>query len=428
MTDIETIDQTARSQQNSGLSETERPAAEREAFLSDEFKETFFYCLKIFLGVRLLLGLLAVLATALLEPNVATAVPGWDAPVQTPGWHNFFSAWERWDALWFLRIAIGGYEDSDLSAAFFPLYPLLVRGVSLAVGAQPLAAALLVSNVAFLGALVVVFELTRDVFGRPIAKRAVLYMAIFPTAYFFIAPYTESLFLLLTAGAFLAARRGRWEWAGLCGALAAGTRSLGLILVLPLVVQAILQWRERRAATASEDARFRPDRGLVIALAWSSFVVVGTVSYLFFWQRFNGDWFTPINDQNGWLREFSFPWTSYLRGTQEAFRFIGQYAGGYHQIDWIFVTVALGILVWLFRKIALPYWLYGALSLLVPMSFIFGGRPFMSMPRFILPIFPVFWGLALLAERFRVHDLIVAVSAAGLGIMTVLFVNWYFVF
>ena len=425
MSDIETVDPPP-SQSQSGPSEVTDARVARSPLFSDGFKETFFYCLRVFVGVRLLLGLLAVLATALLQSNVATTVPGWDAPVQTPGWHNFFSAWERWDALWFLRIAINGYEDSDLSAAFFPLYPLLVRGVSMMIGGHPLAAGIFVSNAAFLGALIVVFELTREVFSRPIAKRAVLYMAIFPTAYFFVAPYTESLFLLLVAGAFLAAHRGRWEWAGLCGALAAGTRSIGLVLVVPLAVQAFMQWRTRRSQ--GEEKKTGIDRHLLVALAWSSFVAVGTLSYLFFWQRFNGDWLTPINDQNGWLREFSFPWTSYLRGTQEAFRFIGQFAGGYHQLDWIFVTVALVVLIWLFRKIALPYWLYGALSLLVPMSFIFGGRPFMSMPRFILPIFPIFWGLALLAERYKIHELIVAVSAAGLGIMTVLFINWYFVF
>lgn len=396
--------------------------APRKRFISDELKQSFVYCLKLFLVLRISLGLLAVLATALLEPNVATSVPGWDAPVQTPGWHNFFSAWERWDALWFLRIAVEGYDDSTLSAAFFPLYPVLVRGVSSAIGASPLGAALLVTHVAFLGALVVVFELTRDIFDRKFAQRTVLYMAIFPTAYFFVAPYTESLFVLLSAGAFLAARRRHWEWAGACGALASGTRSIGLILVVPLAIEAITQWR--RSAPDDSGAK----RHLFIALAWSSFVAVGTASYLFFWQRFNGDWSTPISDQGGWLREFSFVWSSFLKGTQEAARFIGQYAGGYHQLDWILVTVALAAVIWLVRKVSPTYWVYAVLSLLVPLSFVFEGRPFMSMPRFILPVFPIFWAFAMFAERFKAHEFIVAVSAAGLGIMTVLFVNWYFVF
>lgn len=389
---------------------------------SDGFKQTFFYCLRVFLAVRILLGLLAVLGVALVEANTATVVPGWDTPVHTPGWHNFFSAWERWDALWFMRIAVHGYADSDLSAAFFPLYPLLIRFVSMALGGNALAAAILVSNAAFLGALVTLFELTREVFDRAMARRTILYISIFPTAYFFIAPYTESLFLFLTAGAFLAAHRQRWEWAGVCGALAASTRSIGLVLVLPLAIQAYVQWRDRR------QGRAKVDKHLLIALMWSAFVSVGTLAYLFSWHRANGDWLTPLSDQHGWLREFSFVWTSYVRGTQEAFRFIGQYAGGYHQLDWLIVTGAIVAVVLLARRIPVSYWLYAALSLAVPMSLIFGGRPFMSMPRFVLPVFPFFWGLAMLSQRYKVHELIVAVSAAGLGLMTVLFVNWYFVF
>lgn len=420
MTDI------ARDQHAETLSSGASDAADGEpepqrSLFSQEFKQTFWYCLRLFIAVRVLLGLLALLATALLEPNTATNVPGWPAPPQSPGWHNLFTAWERWDALWFLRIATEGYADDDLSAAFFPFYPLLIRGVTVLIGGHALAAALIVSNLAFFGALLTVFELTREVFDRAIAKRAVLYMAIFPTAYFFVAPYTESLFLLLAAGAFLAAHRHRWEWAGLCGALAASTRSIGLILVLPLLLQALSQWRSRTKGK-------RIDRELVIAAAWSGFVTVGTLSYLLFWERFAGDWLTPLSNQNGWLREFSFVWTSYVRGTGEAFRFIGQYAGGYHQLDWLFVTLAIVVIVWLWGKAPLPYCVYAALSLLVPMSFIFAGRPFMSMPRFILPIFPLFWGLALIAEKLKIHDLVVAVSAAGLGILTVLFVNWYFVF
>ncbi|MEA2499705.1 MAG: hypothetical protein QOH26_2110, partial [Actinomycetota bacterium] len=74
------------------------------------------------------------------------------------------------------------------------------------------------------------------------------------------------------------------------------------------------------------------------------------------------------------------------------------------------------------------YVVYTLAALLMPLSLIFEGRAFMSMPRFVLPLFPLFWALSRFAERFRAHDLVVAVSAAGLGVMTVLFVNWYFVF
>jgi hypothetical protein len=53
----------------------------------------------------------------------------------------------------------------------------------------------------------------------------------------------------------------------------------------------------------------------------------------------------------------------------------------------------------------------------------------MSMPRFVLPVFPAFWAFAVLVERKRVpHEAVVATFAGGLGLLTVLFVNWYAIF
>jgi hypothetical protein len=75
------------------------------------------------------------------------------------------------------------------------------------------------------------------------------------------------------------------------------------------------------------------------------------------------------------------------------------------------------------------YGVYTWASILAPLSFVFAPRPFMSLPRFLLPVFPILWAGAVWAGRRRgVHEAIVAVSAAVLGIFTVLFVTWYFVF
>jgi hypothetical protein len=67
-------------------------------------------------------------------------------------------------------------------------------------------------------------------------------------------------------------------------------------------------------------------------------------------------------------------------------------------------------------------------SLLLPLTLAFDGRPLLSLPRFVVVVFPLFWALARLAERWRVHDAVVATSAAGLGLLSVLFVNWYYIF
>ena len=369
--------------------------------------------------MRIALGILALLGVALLEGSDVVNVPGWPAPVPSPGWHNLFTAWERWDGLWFLRIADAGYGGTDPSAAFFPLYPLLIRGLSGLIGGHPLAAALFISNLAYLGALFALYELTLMEYNHEFARRTVLYLAVFPTAFFFLAPYTESLFLLLVVTSFLMAKRGQWAFAAALGALACATRSVGLALILPLMLEA---WSQARA---SEEGR---GRALMKTLPWAVMPVVGLLAYLFFWYRTNGDWLTPVRNQSGWLREFHWVWDSLVKGTQEAFRFIGQFSGGFHQFDWIVVMFALGAAIWVVRKARAPYIAYTLVSLALPMFLIFGGRPFMSMPRFIVVIFPLFWALAAAAERFKVNDLIVGVSAAGLGVCTLLFVNWYFIF
>ncbi|HWO71681.1 MAG TPA: mannosyltransferase family protein, partial [Actinomycetota bacterium] len=133
----------------------------------DRLRGALAHSLAVFAALRVGLAILALTAVALL-PNAATApggaaaglpgpvdVPGWPAPEPGPGWRNLVTAWERFDALWFLRIAEEGYREGDGSAAFFPLYPLAIRTVSRLLGGRPLAAALLVSNAALLAALVV---------------------------------------------------------------------------------------------------------------------------------------------------------------------------------------------------------------------------------------------------------------------------------
>jgi hypothetical protein len=94
----------------------------------------------------------------------------------------------------------------------------------------------------------------------------------------------------------------------------------------------------------------------------------------------------------------------------------------------VLVGVMLAAAVWVVRRCPAPYSTYVVLTLILSLSFVFEGRPFMSLPRFALPLFPLFWALAAFARRYDAHSVVVAASAAGLGIMTVLFVNWYFVF
>lgn len=380
-------------------------------------KEGLRYCVGVFLVLRVALTVLAVAGVAVLPGLSPVDVPGWPGRLTTPGWHNAVTAFERFDALWFLRIASEGYRVDDGSAVFFPGYPLTVRAISFVLGGRPLAAGMLVSNLATLGAMIGLYFLTASEHDEATARRTVLYLAVFPTAFFLVAPYTEALFLLLAVVSLWGARRGRWAVAGLAGAGAAAVRNIGVLLVLPLLVEAFHQLREGRR------------EGTLGRVAWSLVPVASTVAYLSFWQVLSGDFLAPLNEQATWQRTFSLAPVTVARGTWEAFRFVGQYPAGYHLLDWLLVVPALAAAVWVAVRMRPVYAVYTWALLLPPLSYIFLPRPFMSLPRFLLWVFPILWAAAVWAgRRPAIHHAIVAISAAVLGLLTVLFVNWYFVF
>jgi hypothetical protein len=373
------------------------------------------YCVLVFLAVRIGLSLVCVVGVGTIEPRGGDlpAVAGWPiAPVE-PGWHNAVDATERQDAAWYLRIATQGYRPDDGSAAFFPLYPLAVRAVAWLPFLGTFGAGLLVSNAAFLGALVMLHALTRLEFGsEAMARRAVLFLAVFPTAFFFLAPYTESMFLLLSISAFWFARRNRWAWAAVMAALAATTRSVGLLLAPALAVEAWLQWREQGRA-------FGP------RLAAAATTALGPLAYLAYWQsRSTNNFWIPIDAQRNWNRDVGAPWASLNDAIHLAVRY-----SSYWLVDLLVVGVVMVAVVMGWRMLRAPYLTYAGLSLLIELSAPMPGRPLLSMPRFVAVIFPAFWVLARGVGRKHLSEpLVVGVFAGSYGILALLFINWWHVF
>ncbi|HEX2234132.1 MAG TPA: mannosyltransferase family protein, partial [Thermoleophilaceae bacterium] len=199
----------------------------------------------------------------------------------------------RWDAVWYLRIADSGYGEAPARVAFFPLYPLLVRAAGELGGGSPgarLIAAYLVSLAAFLGALALLFRLTSLELGRRLAAPTLLLLAVFPASLYFGAPYSESLFLLASVGAFYAARTGSWAWAGAAAGAASATRSAGILLLLPV---AMLWW-------AQHDRRLRD-------LAWLALAPACLGAYALHLAFVQGDPFAFLDVQEAWYRDFAGP-------------------------------------------------------------------------------------------------------------------------
>jgi mannosyltransferase PIG-V len=374
-------------------------------------------CLLVFLGVRVALFALSAVGGAGLLPipfGQPTTDAGFPPPSLQPSWHVLFTATERQDALWFLRLATHGYAAGDNSAAFFPLYPMLVRAVAWLPGIGPLGAGLLVANASFAGALVMVHGLTHlEYRDDETARRSVLFLAIFPTAFFFMAPYSESTFLLLSLLAFWFARRDRWALAAVCGALAALTRSIGVLLIPALGIEAFLQWR-------------REGRPIWPRLAAAAGVALGPLAYFLFWELRFHDFWAPLDAQRSWQRETGFPLTTLWDAVVEASR-----RRTYWLLDVLVVGAAMaGIaLAAAARRLRGSYLAYALLSLVLPLLAPFPDRPLLSMPRFVIVLFPVAWGFALaVRRRWLAEPLVTAAFAMGYGLMAVLFVGWQYVF
>jgi hypothetical protein len=337
----------------------------------------------------------------------------------------------RWDSSWFLRIAHDGYVGHDPArTAFFPLYPLLIRGAAVLIG-SPLVAGALVSTAAFGIALVLMHRLTALELGDDAARAAVLLTALSPMSFFFSAVYSESLFLALSLGSVLAARRERWALAGVLGALAAATRSAGALLVVPL---ALLYARAHR----------RPRHDAL----WIALVPLGLAAFCGWLALRGADGLAPFHAQQAWFRHFAWPWNGVrdaaiaawdgarqlLSGSRTPvyFRAAGGdpfAAAGHNLVLFAFLIAAIPAAVGVVRRLPVAYGAYILTALALPLSFPVAPQPLMSLPRFLVVLFPLFMWLGWWVSRggrWREWGAL-TVSVVAMVVFTAQFATWHWV-
>jgi hypothetical protein len=362
----------------------------------------------------------------------------------------------HWDAVWYLSIADSGYGEADSPrVAFFPLYPLLVRGVGELGGGSRgalLVASYVVALAAFFLALVLLHRLATLELGRRVAGRTLLLLCAFPASLFFGAPYSESLFLLASVGAFLAAREGSWAWAGVAAAAASGTRSAGLLLLVPLAILYLYGPREDRAGQRPSVSRegwlgsLRPVHAVRPDAAWLLLAPAGLAAYMTYLGIVHGDALAFSSVQEFWARDFAGPLMGAWDGLVAAWDGLRQVASGSRETVFFQAAVGdpfrvaahnltlfgfLGFGVWaavgVLRRLPFAYGAYVVCALMLPLSFPVTPQPLMSLPRFLVVLFPIFMWLALVCEERGISERVAAASAIVLGLFVTQFAGWYWV-
>ncbi len=345
-------------------------------------------------------------------------------PFLDQGWQKYLlGPAQRFDTLRYTRIAAQGYAHEP-DTVFPPLYPLAMGILGRMIGgthAGYLAAGLLISNLAFLGLLILLYYVATKELGQPFAQRTTLYLAVFPTSFFLLTAYSESLFLLLSLGTLWAGRRGKFGRAGFLGLLAALTRLTGWVLVVPLAYEF---WNQRLRYSPVQFNPWRWPRSL-----WGEgFAVLlpglGTFAFMVF-RHLNG--WAPLNQlyTEFWAQDTSIPGIDVWRAIQAIFFGQGPRAGDPALVLDFGVLILLVITtIFAFRLLPTSWGLYAIVMLffiLLPTSYI---KPLYSFSRYALAFFPLFFVLSIAGQKPWLNRLVLYSSILLLLYFSLVFYMW----
>lgn len=322
----------------------------------------------LLLGLSLLLGALGLLP---LPAPIAGLYHG-ETPLLATDWVSVaLGAWQRWDAIHYARLATHGYHAADLTL-FFPVYAFLGRGLSQLTGLVPLAALLLVSDLACIGALALLYDLAKAHLTPTVARWLPLSTVLTPFAFFLFAPYADGLALFFILLAYWAAQRSRWGVVGLAGLCAGLTRPTVLPLIpalLWLAYQAPVQHGWQRLLKFG--AALGPAVGTGIFLLWRAYMGFG--GYVV--EQGGGGW--GIHWPGESLLYLPTVWQSSL----------------FWLVGWLNVSVLLftGFSLWAWRKRWPPaLWLYQFANLFFLLAVDKLADPLSNFGRHSLLTFPLF--------------------------------------
>ncbi len=301
-----------------------------------------------------------------------------------------------WDGTWYRDLAIHGYRAGPLQGVrFFPLLPLIGRVLAAPIGGRVDVPLVVVANLCSFIVGVLVLRLVRWERGdEALAARSVWILMLFPAAFVLVLAYAESLMMVMTVGAFLALRRGRWWWAVPLGFLAALSRPLGVVVAVPAAVELVRAWpriagRDRLGGLVAVAA---PVAGLVTFLAWV--------------QHVYGDWKLPFSVQDNLRGRLVLPPARIVEGFHQM---LGSQRAT-HGLHIPFLLVFLVLVVLTFRYWPSSYGAYAAAVVVLAMS----AQNLNSLERYGMSAFPLALTVGVLASNRTVERVVMAVLGGGL--------------
>lgn len=317
-----------------------------------------------------------------------------------------------WDGAWYYRIIRDGYptvipaavtyEMPEARAAFFPVYPMLVRAADAVLPGGDVAAGVFVNFVLGAVAVVLVGIIARELFGERVGYRAMLLMAFFPGSMALSLTYSEATLIVLAAACLLMLLREQWLAAGLLAAVATATRPNGLALVAACAVAAAVAIRDDRRWGALVAPLLAP---------------IGFIAFQLYLLDRTGEWAWFRVQTQAWDEGTSFGFTA-IKNTVEAI--IRPLASPTDIITAVSVAVMIALLVMMYkRRLPWPMVAY----VIVVFALMILPSTVTARPRFLFTAFPVFISVAAWwpEEHDEAWGLVIALCTAGLVTLTGLY-------
>lgn len=272
-----------------------------------------------------------------------------------------------WDSAHYVSIAAEGYKFPQ--QAFFPLWPFLIKAVSLT-GIPPFAANFLLSFLSGLSAFVLFYLLAVRVTGKNTGRYALILFASFPSTMFLHAGYTEGLFLTLTLLSFLMLERKLYLLSAICGGFCTAARLAGIGITAAYFI--IKQSASRK-------------------IIYMFLSISGLLIYMLFLQLIFGNGLLFADAQKAWCEsaghcQLKFPLDPIIGYGKLILS--GWVKPGLSSvfIDWVSSVIFLGFLFIIWKKLNRTYFIYSLFVIILPLM----SGSITGMVRYVLAAFPVF--------------------------------------